>query len=358
MTFLRPLSIILALVLTSCATPQTSSTKINSVASKIEAKKQRELVVREWTNADERLFRVGYPLLVKAIDFCDKTSFQTGMTYWTAKDLGKEWEETYQSVYGLSELLQVAYIVPGRAAAKGGLKSGDIFLAINDWPVPVGKKAKKKFNQKLTDLAKTAEPIAFRIQRGENNHTVTVTPEKACDYQIALDTSDVLNAYADGEKIVFHKGLMDFMRTDQELALVFSHELAHNTMGHNQAKKQNMVVGGAAGFVLDLLGAIAGVNTQGTFTDMGMRGGAGAFSVAFETEADYVGLYIMATVGLEIDKSSHFWRRMSLKNPQSITLTTTHPATADRFVGIENTIREINAKIAAGEPLKPEMKEK
>ena len=149
---------------------------------------------------------------------------------------------------------------------------------------------------------------------------------------------------------------MDFFRTDQEVALVFSHELAHNTMKHNEAKTQNMTVGGAGGFVIDLLGALAGINTQGKFTDMGMRGGAGAFSAAFETEADYVGLYIMAVSGNEIEKSSHFWRRMSMKSVQSISLTTTHPANADRFVGIENTIKEIKAKIAAGEPLQPEMK--
>ncbi|NQU57964.1 MAG: M48 family metalloprotease [Rhodospirillales bacterium] len=356
MTVLRILPIIAALLLTACATPQTSSKKIDPVASKLEAKKQRELVIQEWTDADERLFRVGYPILVKASSFCEKTSFQTGMTFWTAKDLGKEWEEAYQAVYGLSDLLQAAYIVPSGAAARAGLKSGDIFISVNDWSVPVGKKAKEKFSKKLNELSKSEDPITFTVHRDENDLTLIVTPEEACNYQIVLDTKEIRNAFADGKNITFTMGIMDFFRTDQEVALVFSHELAHNSMGHIEAQKQNMVAGGAGGFVIDLMGALAGINTQGKFTDLGMRGGAGAFSVAFETEADYVGLYIMATAGHEIEKSSYFWRRMSLKSSKSISLATTHPANADRFVGIENTIKEIKAKIAAGEPLEPEMK--
>ena len=358
MSTLRTLSIVTIFILSACATPQTSINKVDSVAAEIEAKKQRELVVQDWVEADQRLFRIGYPILVNSISFCEKTSFQTGMIAGSATGLKKEWEEAFRSVYGLSDILEVTYIAPGAAAAVGGLKIGDVLITVNDWSVPVGKTAKKNFDKNLKDILKNEDPIEFKVRRDENDLTLTIYPEKACDYQIVLDPQDDLNAFADGKTITFHKGLMDFFRTDQEVVLVFSHELAHNTMKHVESKTQNAVIAGAGGFIVDLLGALAGINTQGQFTDMAMRAGGGAFSAAFEAEADYVGLYIMAASGHEIEKSSHFWRRMSLKNVQGISMATSHPSNADRFVGIENTIKEIKVKIAAGEPLEPEMKNK
>jgi len=353
----RTLIFFMALLVTACVTPQTKTKKIDSVASEIEAKIQRELVAQDFIETYDRLFTIGHPILVKAASLCEKTSYQFGMDTWTAKGMEHEWEEAYRSVYGLSDLLEIGFLTPDGAAITGGLEKGDILVSVNDWSVPLGDKAYGKFNKKMKKLSESPDSVTFKIRREEEYHTFTIPPVKTCDYEIALDNTDMINAFADGEKIIFMKGMMDFFRTDQELALVFSHELAHNTMKHSEAKKTNMALGTAGGFLVDILGALAGVNTQGTFSDMGMRNGAKAFSPAFEAEADYVGLYILAVSGHEIEKSSHFWRRMSLKNSRGISLTTTHPANADRFVGIENAIKEIKAKKLAGQPLKPEMKD-
>jgi len=143
---------------------------------------------------------------------------------------------------------------------------------------------------------------------------------------------------------------MRFVRNDQELGLVVAHELAHNAMDHITAKKINT----AGGTVLDVLAALAGIYTRGTFGKMAGQ----AYSQAFEAEADYVGLYMMARANLDLDGAALFWRRMAMAHPGSVegSILASHPATPERFVAIEETVKEINGKRALGQKLEPEYK--
>jgi predicted Zn-dependent protease len=119
-------------------------------------------------------------------------------------------------------------------------------------------------------------------------------------------------------------------------------------MRHQKAKMQNYMLGS----LLDILAAAYGINTQGTFGNSAAQ----AYSQEFEAEADYVGLYIMALAGLEIENSANFWRRMAALHPGSIgrNHASSHPATAERFVAIEQTVLEIRQKQAGGLALTPE----
>lgn len=163
---------------------------------------------------------------------------------------------------------------------------------------------------------------------------------------IALDQR--INAYSTGPHIVFFTGMIDFAKTDDELAAVWAHESAHSAMGHIEAKRGNAAVGAVVGGIISVL---TGVNV----VDMGSQIGGSAFSQDFETEADYVGLYIMARAGYSIDSVPDFWMRMGAASPGSITHASSHPTTADRAVRLKAAIEEIKGKQARGEELKPEM---
>ncbi len=100
---------------------------------------------------------------------------------------------------------------------------------------------------------------------------------------------------------------------------------------------------------------LTGVNTQGVFSEVGAR----AYSQDFEAEADYVGLYIAELAGYNIDEAPYFWRKMGVKHPASINQNhaASHPSTPERFVAIEDTIKEINQKKIAGLQLMPNINE-
>ena len=144
---------------------------------------------------------------------------------------------------------------------------------------------------------------------------------------------------------------MRFAETEQELSLVVAHEIAHNAMSHVRAKTLNTL----GGTLLDIAAGAAGVNTQGMFGKMASL----AYSQEFEREADYVGLYIMAQAGVSTENAAMFWRRMAVEHPASINSshTSTHPATAERFIAIEKTLQQIEEKKQDGTALMPDMKE-
>lgn len=88
-----------------------------------------------------------------------------------------------------------------------------------------------------------------------------------------------------------------------------------------------------------------------------MNAAAQAFSQDFEREADYVGMYILARAGKDLETVPHFWREFAQVNPSAISYASTHPTTAERFERLQQIAEEIRQKETAGEPLLPNMKD-
>ena len=66
---------------------------------------------------------------------------------------------------------------------------------------------------------------------------------------------------------------------------------------------------------------------------------------------------ILAQAGYNLDNAVNFWRRFAVEVPNSIYSTGgTHPSTAERYVRMESTIKEIKDKISKGEKLIPSYK--
>jgi beta-barrel assembly-enhancing protease len=179
---------------------------------------------------------------------------------------------------------------------------------------------------------------------------------RPCSFDIALAEEGGLNAYADGEKVVMFPEMVAFTKTDAELALVLSHELAHNIMRHPDSTKQNVAVGGILGSLVDSFAQSQGINTGGAVGQLGAQGAQLRYSKGFETEADYVGIYIMQRSNYDVGNVADFWRRMSTQNPDGIYVGSTHPTNPDRYLTIQKTINEVQAKKASGAPLIPQQK--
>jgi len=340
-----------------CATPQSRMPLVDKVSTDSEAEKQRELVVEDIINTNRRLQAVASRVVVSGTDLCaEKIAPYFGIHAWNEDFFQKEWKTAAQSKYGLTGQVHLSNVAIGSAADYAGLKEGDIIQSVDGWLPPYGKDGPQKLSEKLKELGKTGSPVEFTVLRGNEEKKISVAPTQACDFKVHLSPDDVKNAYADGKNIVINKGMMDFFKSDEEIALVVSHELAHNSMKHIDAKKKNATIAGIFGLLLDVAAAAGGVNTNGDFTRLASNAGGSAYSVEFEQEADYVGLYFMAKAGYKIDDAPNFWRRMATSNAQSISMKTSHPTHPERFVGLETAVREIKDKIENKQQLKPEMK--
>ena len=305
--------------------------------------------------------QVSYPLLTKGADLCgEDIRYTTGMALANSSTLlGEQFKETAESDYHLSDQIQAVYVVPGSAADKAGVRGGDTLLQIGQSPVTgSGSDAVKETLNQIQIQSQNAQPIRVDILRppqGKNptsqKMSLLITPDRSCSYPVLLGNGDEVNAYADGKQVVVQRGMMRFANSDTELSLVVSHEIAHNSMSHIRSKMTNY----ALGSILDIAAQVLlRVPTQGLFGNAGAR----AFSKDFEAEADYVGLYIMARAGGDIDNAPQFWRRMATLSPAAIQSShmSTHPATPERFVALEETVKEIKTKQAAGKPLEPNLK--
>ena len=346
--------------LTACS-PTTQRVRVDSVAAEVEARKQREVAVEAYLDDQKRLMRVSYPLQTKGADLCgEDIRYTTGMALANSSTLlGEPFKETAETSYRLNDQVQAVYVVPGSAADKAGVRSGDTLLQVGQWPITgTGPNAVKETLSQIQAQSKNGQPVRVDILRpapGKNpipqKISLLIIPDRACSYPVVLGNGDEVNAYADGQQVVVQRGMLRFATNDTELALVVSHEIAHNSMSHIRSKMTNY----ALGSILDIAAQVLlKVPTQGLFGNVG----ASAYSKEFEAEADYVGLYIMARAGGDIDNAPQFWRRMAALSPAAIQSShmSTHPATPERFVALEQTVKEIKAKRAAGKVLTPNLK--
>lgn len=180
--------------------------------------------------------------------------------------------------------------------------------------------------------------------------------QSLCVYEFKLIDKKEINAFADGETIYVTTGMMNFAKTDNDLAIVLGHEYAHNMMEHIGDLRFNMLAGAVIGSLFDGMFAAHGVDSQGRFSEAGAKAGLLSYSKEYEAEADYVGLYVATLGGFNIKDAPNFWRRMAVREPDSIYIGTTHPTTPERFLTIEKTIAEINDKKKRGAKLLPDVK--
>jgi len=350
MKIFAPLVIsILITFMAGCAAPTTQRVKPNDAAVEIEAKKQKEIALEEFLMMQKRLDRVGYKILKAGLPLCvDRKAESVGIKYATKFDLDKEFRDVAISKLNLDTTLRIIDVIQSSPAELAGFQEGDILLSVNGIEAPIGKKASKEFAEILKNETKGNKSLSFKISRDGINEIININTLEVCDYPLILTNDDRVNAYADGNSIYLTQGMMDFTPTDNELALVVGHELAHNSMRHIDAKRLNAM----GGFFLDILFAVlTGVDSGGLFTQVAGQ----AYSKEFESEADYVGLYFVERAGYEIKDAAYFWRRMGVKHPSSIAKNhaASHPSTPERFVSIEDTVNEINQKINVGTELLP-----
>jgi membrane-associated protease RseP (regulator of RpoE activity) len=349
------LSILIASsLLTGCVVaPKTARMKTDDGAVANEARKQRELAVKNYYSQYERLQTVAWPVLKNNVDLCeDNITQSTGMfaeNIYHFKDA--DMQQAARDARQMDTNVRVTLVTPQSPAEQAGIVKGDIIKKVNGKVIPATKEAPKIMASIIKD---NAEKTSWELEIEHEGQTknLTLNTVSVCNYGVQLQEADIVNAFADGSNIILTQGMMRFTENDKELGLVVGHEIAHNIMEHMSAKTTNYILG----TILDVVAAAYGVDTQNSFGKMS----ASAYSQDFEAEADYVGMYLIAKSGYELEGSADFWRRMASIHPGSINTnhTASHPATPERFVAIENSIDEINQKIANNEPLDFEMKGK
>lgn len=153
---------------------------------------------------------------------------------------------------------------------------------------------------------------------------------------MVFDAPDTVNAFAlPGGKVGVYTGLLNLAASDDEVAIVIGHEIAHVTARHGAERMSQGILVAAGGLVLDH-------QTQGRknhdllLAGYGLlsTGGMLAFSRAHESEADYIGLRYAARAGYDPRAAVTFWQKMEkqARGGRLPVLLSTHPS-HDRRIG-------------------------
>ena len=345
-------SIAATLALTACAGPVTSGPRVNTGALAQETALQQQLVFERAMKDEARVYSLAFPLLGANAEFCGSYVRPViGLSAWNIHSVSSGYRTAANNLYGLDDRLIVKTIARKSPAQKAGLLSGDIIETINGQAV-TGSNAARTFDNAVQ--AARGQSVKIGVRRDGVAQSFTVAPIMACNFPVRVDhDSNDINAYADGKQIVITRGIIRFTENEEELALVIAHELAHNALTHVSKLQQNAMAGSLGGLLIDGLFAAGGVSTNGQFSQIGANIGASQNGVAFEQEADYVGMYFMERAGYSAANVAQFWRRMAAEGNSDVTQRTSHPTSPERFLAIEATYAEIKKKKAAGQPLAP-----
>lgn len=174
------------------------------------------------------------------------------------------------------------------------------------------------------------------------------------DYQWEYNLVDdpTVNAWCmPGGKIVFYTGILPIANGESGVAAIMGHEVAHALANHGQ---QRMSAG-----QLQAIGAVAGnialskdpKNQQIFNQAYGLGSTVGLmlpFSRNHESEADRIGLTLMAIAGYDPIEGANLWRRMKANSggqapPEFLS---THPSSDTRIDNIKRWAPEARAEAA------------
>lgn len=157
-------------------------------------------------------------------------------------------------------------------------------------------------------------------------------------WEFNLVKDEAVNAWAmPGGKVVFYTGILPIAKDETGIAVIMAHEVAHALADHGAQRMsaaQLQQLGAVAGGI-----ALSGKSdqTQQIFAQaygLGTQVGVMLpFSRSHETEADRIGLTLMAIAGYDPAQAADLWRRMAAQaNSQAPPeFLSTHPATATRI---------------------------
>jgi hypothetical protein len=233
-------------------------------------------------------------------------------------------------------------------ASDQNLRAGDRIASVGAHSVADSDESGRLVAAAFRTTVEKGTPLELGILRGEQQFKVRISPAPRCPGSLEIITDPKVNAFADGTNVSVTTGMLDFVKSDDELALILGHEIAHNIYKHGWPQSSPRSVGVLLGL---LFTAAAG-------TDMSKAGsevGGVMFNHEFEAEADYVGTYLAARAGYDVRAAAALWRRIASFHPSAIHASplSIGPNGAWRFLVVEQAAEEVEAKRNAAEPVLP-----
>ncbi|MFN9162495.1 MAG: M48 family metalloprotease [Alphaproteobacteria bacterium] len=249
-----------------------------------------------------RVESVGFRLRQAAAPTCARqgaTRNDIGIVVWSLANFPNPDDRArLQRIFSLTQAVTVALAVEDGPARKAGIRPGQVITHVDGVGLPTGQGATARFIS-LSNEAAGRGSVTLRLAGGQER---TIRPTPVCASPVLLVRSEDLNAATDGNALAITTGLYGLLRSDDEIAVILGHELAHILLGHTKAGP--------------------------------------AEDPAREIDADRTGLELAASAGFDIDAAPALWKRLNTLQ-LAAGLSATHPTGPAREAAIRKAVEEI-----------------
>ena len=216
--------------------------------------------------------------------------------------------------------------------------------------------------QAFSDIRRHSPPaqdpaLQARVRQvGERIARAADRPDFQWEFMVFQDDK-MANAFClPGGKVGIYTGLFKYIHSDADLATVISHEVAHALARHAGERLSQARIAQAGGLALNVGLAALGVGSGASQAAMqgynlGTKVGVLLpYSRVQESEADRIGLILMAKAGYDPELAFQFWERFATAKkdkgqlPQFLS---THPSDATRIQAMRGFLEEAKRYYAA-----------
>ncbi|MDW5288624.1 M48 family metallopeptidase [Formosa sp. PL04] len=168
---------------------------------------------------------------------------------------------------------------------------------------------------------------------------------KGYQWEYHLIEDPQMNAWCmPGGKIVFYTGILPVAKTDAGIAAIMGHEVAHALANHGQQRmsaayiQQGVAIAGNVAITdeqsRDMFNQYYGIGSN--------VAGMLPFSRSHESEADRIGIVLMAIAGYNPEAAPELWTRMeSSSTPEFLS---THPSNESRIASLNSLVSDAIAE--------------
>lgn len=233
----------------------------------------------------------------------------------------------------------VTGVIPESPADKAGFQTGDVI-------VKIGKNKPQTAWDALQALRRMQPggTTSLEIQAGDQTRVSDLVPSEM-PYSIRFMTAEgnEVNAFAVPEQVVVTYGMLRFIHSDDELAVVLGHELAHLTKGHIAKSMGSGLLAGIVGLTIGVGAEILLPGSMDPISRLGSGAVQAQFSKEYEREADYLGLQYAHAAGYDIRAGIAVWERFGVEIPQSLSsnFLSSHPPSPERMVRVQRVVEEL-----------------
>jgi predicted Zn-dependent protease len=280
---------------------------------------------------DQRVADTGWRIASGNTDTCPKLWGALGISLHHISQYEPAYRAAAKAAFGLDETNpSILAAAKGAPASASGLKPNDRLRAINGVDLAgnsrhqTGAASYDAVSAAMAALEALPEKSAavLSIERGGQRLEVSVTPQNVCRSRVELAPGNAINANANGLVAQISGRLVNWVESEDELALVIAHEMSHNLLDHPKRLSEKSALSGLA-------------------TSLGLSGRA---QRQMELEADRMGIIMAARAGYNYKIAPDFWARLNSNAPLAAFLATTHPTTRARRDNAQRVVDELNAK--------------